>query len=124
MTTTEAFYFTLEKVNELKSNEIDIEIKPSNNRKDVGIIEKYNGPERISPELWCHVSFTFKDNASADKILKTANYLGMCGISFDTGGMSGGRDWELDWSFKYTKGKENIEWINRGEELENILKFL
>ena len=47
--------------------------------------------------------------------------MNLLGITFDTGGSKGLRDWELDWSFKYT-GEENYKMIQAREELEDDIE--
>lgn len=86
MTTLEAYEFTLEKIDELKKDDIHVIIKPSKSRNSKIITNKYNGPERISPDKWIHITFLFLEGDQATKILEMANYLMMCGIYFDTGG--------------------------------------
>ncbi len=47
----------------------------------------------------------------------------MCGITFDLGGWHGFRDWELDWSFRYT-GKEDQAWREAKDEVEDKIHRL
>jgi len=125
-TSTEAFYFAMSKINELREEGIEVTMKPSISRNNKDIIEKYkkqdSGKERIPTNLWYHISFKIIDGEDAHKIQEMKRYLGMCGIGFDTGGWSEGRDWEFDWSFKYVKGEENWEWIDAGDKLEDMIK--
>lgn len=119
MTPTDAYYFAMTKVNELKEAGIEVVVKPTKNNEDT--IKKYNKSERIPPELWNHVTFKVSDDTQSQKVMEAANYLGMCGISFDSGGCSGCRDWELDWSFNYKKGEENWEWRGAREDVEDMI---
>jgi hypothetical protein len=68
-----------------------------------------------------HVSFKIKSENDGVKIHEMANYLGLCGICFDTGGCSVCRDWELDWSFRYVKGDEDWEWREARERVEEFI---
>ena len=120
MTPIEAFGLTFSKVKELEESGIKLTVKPSKSRTNPETVKKYNQPDRIPPVYWINVSFTIENNAQAMKIHETANYLGMCGIRFDTGGWSKGRDWELDWSFKYT-GKEDEDWRDAREDVEDMI---
>ena len=121
MTPTDAYYFAMSKVKELREYGIEITIKPSKSRDNEDIVKKYNKPDRISPELWNHVSFKILDDAQSQKVMEMGNYLGMCGISYDTGGCVSCRDWEFDWSFRYRKGEENWEWRDIREEVEDMI---
>ena len=121
MTPLEAFELTIEKIKELQKNGIEIEITPSISREFEDTIRKYKGkPGRIDPEHWVNVAFRTTDKSEMIKINELANYLGLVGVSFDTGGYLGYREWELDWSFKYT-GKENEEWREARQTMEDII---
>ena len=121
MTPTEAYYFTMSKVDELKDSGIEVLIKPSNTKNNQEMIKKYNQPGRTPPELWNHISFKVSDKQQSKKIFDMANYLGLCGISFDTGGCIGQRDWELDWSFRFKKGEEDWDLRDARDEVEDML---
>jgi len=124
MNTLEAYDFTLEKIKELETHEIKVHFKESNSRNSKDCIKKYSGSERISPDKWYHVEMSFDNEFQLNKMIEMQRYLSMCGISFDTGGMSGFRDWELDWSFKYTEGKENWTHIDQIDVMEDIISQL
>lgn len=121
MNPLEAFYFTMQKVKELKESGITVSVNPTKSRTDKELAKKYDKPERISAEHWVNVSFKVENKEQALKIHETANYLGLCGIRFDTGGSSNCRDWELDWSFSYKKGEEDWEWRDAREEVEDMI---
>jgi len=101
MTANEAYELTLRTVSSLKSAGIRITITPSRSRTDPKLIAKYNQPERVAPDKWVNVSFLTQTQSEAQLIHEKARNLGRLGIMFDTGGDSGQRDWELDWSFAY-----------------------
>jgi hypothetical protein len=117
----DAYYFAMTKINELRKDGIEVAIKPTKSRNNKDVVRKYNRSDRIPPELWNHISFKISDTVQAQKIMKMANYLGMCGITYDTGGCAECRDWEFDWSFSYKEGEENWEWRNRREEVEDMI---
>ena len=121
MTVIEAYNFTMQKVNELKDSGIEVIMKPTRSRDNPDTVAKYNKPDRIPPELWYHVTFKIIDANATQKVHEAVNYLGMCGIGFDTGGWKDGRDWELDWSFTYHKGEE--DWVARDarDEVEDMI---
>ena len=121
MTTIEAYRFAMIKVNELKESGIQVIIKPSQSRDNKEIIKKYDKPDRISSELWNHITFENLNTIQAQKIMEIGNYLGMCGITFDTGGFIGHRDWEFDWSFSYKQGEENWQWRDAREDMEDMI---
>lgn len=102
MTANEACELTMQIVTSLGSAGIKITITPSSSRSDSEMIQKYNQPERVSPDKWITVSFLTKTQSEVQLIHKKARNLGRLGIMFDTGGAPNGqRDWELDWSFAY-----------------------
>lgn len=125
MTPIEAHEFTLQKIEELKSKGIEVTMRPSRSRNNPDTVAKYNRPERVPPDRWFHVTLFPKNTEDSRLIYEASNYLGLAGISFDTGAGCGGRDWELDWSFKYTvkedeKAREGREILN---DLINDLGF-
>ena len=63
-------------------------------------IDKYaNRPDRLDPEDWYHVEIKVDTKEQCDAVYEAASKLCKMGIGFDTGGCTGIRDWELDWSF-------------------------
>jgi len=121
MTTIEAYNLTLDKINELRESGINVSMKPSRSRDNRELEQKYSGEDRIPSKLWYFVTFEIKNSEQARKIMEAGNYLGMCGIRFDTGGMGNIRDWEIDWSFSYSAGEDNYEWILAREDVEDII---
>ena len=127
MITNEAHDFTLGKVNELKEIGIDVIIKPydfSKHSDKDDLIKEFTEDIRTLSHKWCNVSFKIENKFQSQKIHEMANYLGMCGIAFDTGGCCGCRYWELDWSFKYIPGEENEEWRAAREGVEDTINDL
>ena len=124
MNTIEAFYFAMTKINELKEQGIGVEITPYNfidKKHKAELLKEYSKEENIPHEKWCGVNFRVNNDADAKKISEVGNYLGMCGMSFDTGGCANNRDWEFDWSFSYVKGSENWEWKEAREVVEDLI---
>ena len=66
-TPIEAYNFTIEKIEKLRESGIKVIMKPSKSRENKDVVEKYNRPERIPPELWMFVSFKIKDKARGDQ---------------------------------------------------------
>ena len=102
MNILEAYELTLQKVEELKTQGIEVRIKPTNSQT----VEKEN---RLPKDKWINVKFFEVAGEELDKVFKAGEELLEQGISFDTGygfGPGGGRDWELDWSFHITNNKE------------------
>jgi len=118
MTPIEAYNLTLEKIEELKKDGVKVQSKPPKSSTDSNAAEN---PDGIPPKNWIHVSFKNLSEGQILKVHETANYLGMCGIRFDTGGCCDGRDWELDWSFQYT-GEEDEQWREAREDVEELIK--
>lgn len=122
MTPTEAYEFAMESVYDLKKKGgIKVTIVPSKSKQNQETVSKYNLIDRIPPELWIHITFKFETNEERIKIFEMGSYLGLCGISFDTGGCCNSRDWEFDWSFKYKEGDENWDKRNAREDLEDTI---
>ncbi len=121
-TTEDAYYFTISKLKEFKSEGIKINIKHCKSAGDIKMVQKYNLPGRVAPEHWVNVNLVYKNGKQRNLIISARKHLGMCGISFDTGGCRNTRDWELDWSFKYERGKEAWDWLNATEEVEEIIQ--
>jgi hypothetical protein len=120
MTIIEAHEFAMQKVEELRAKGIEVTVKPSRSRNIESTLAKYgNRPDRVPPDRWFHVTFRAKDAEEARLVFEASNYLGLAGMSFDTGGGMGGRDWELDWSFKYTVKED--EKAREGREIVNDL---
>ena len=118
LTIKKALEITFEKLGEIKEKGIEVNMTPSRSRSIEDTVEKYgNKPRRLKPSYWFHTEFKVNDGDESDEIYKAACELGDLGIGFDTGGCSGIRDWELDWSFhtndpsKYNSnaGKDVVE---------------
>lgn len=99
MTTTEAYDLAMQTVLDLKASGIKTTIKPSKCRNDADTVAEYNRPGRVAPDKWVNVSFYPRATGDSQRIAEAADKLGQLGIQFDTGGMAGQRDWELDRSF-------------------------
>jgi hypothetical protein len=69
------------------------------------------------------VTFKTEDPAIMEFIYKRVNELADLGITFDTGGCQGQRDWELDWSFKYTGVPDPLA-VEARSAVEHMLRTL
>lgn len=110
MNIEDAYILALEKVAKLESQGIEVLRRPSAGKHNE------NALGNIPRELWLIVTFKFATKKKAILISEALDYLGLIGISFDTSGCCGERDWSLDWSFNYqtvdTEGwKEAREWM-------------
>lgn len=121
MTANEAYELTMQAVTSLESAGIKITITPSRSRTDPELIAKYNQPERVAPDKWVTVSFFPQTQSEAQLIHKKARNLGRLGIMFDTGGDSGQRDWELDWSFAY-RGNPDFDKEESKQAVEDLIQ--
>ena len=119
MKTKEAYELTLRKVQKLKDSGIKCTINPYSGESIKELSIRYNEVSRIKSDKWISVNFSNLDKGQSLKVHEVANYLGMCGITFDIGGTADTRAWELDWSFEYT-GKEDEERRDARDEVENI----
>jgi len=120
MTIIDAYYFVFEIIEELKKDGIKISVEPTPNNELTDYSNKKQ--DRLPPKFWKQVKFTISNDKQAKKIQETANYLGVCGISFDTGGSEYVREWEIDFSFRYDKNNDNWDWKKRREDVEDIIK--
>ena len=121
MTTDEAYEEAVAAVQEFREAGIPVVITPSRSREDPEIVKRYSGPERISPDKWISVSFSAESGEHVKLVHEKARYLGWLGIVFDTGGGFGSRDWELDWSFKYT-GQPDGDAEEARDIVENMIQ--
>ena len=124
MTPIEAYELTLSKIGELKQEGIKVKITPSRSREDEEIVKEFDGHfQRIPADKWLHVSFESLTIEQANIVNGISTELGTMGIRFDTGGFGTERDWELDWSFKFT-GEDEKEWKESKNEVEEMIKVL
>lgn len=117
----EAYGRVMSTVDELRSFGLRTVVKPSRSCCNPEIVEKYKGPDRLTPNKWVHVSFFPDTDEQRTAIAEAARSLGWSGIFFDVGGCAGQRDWELDWSFHCT-GIPDGEKERDREDLESIIK--
>jgi hypothetical protein len=113
----DAYYLTLGKVFELyMEKNINVTIKTSRSAEIEKICEKYKdgcNKDILPSDKWVHVEFHGTD---LNKVHYIKKELAKYGIRFDTGGScDGGRDWELDWSFRL----EDYD-VSTSEMLDNV----
>lgn len=99
MNVIEAYNYVMEELNLLKSNGIVIKETPSKSRNSKEIISEYSGENRIPSDKWIHVELQYDSSEDLDQIYESLTRIRNEDIHFDTGGWTGFRDWELDWSF-------------------------
>jgi len=125
MTLEEAYEIAKDKVQELKDSGITVIVAESKSRGNEKMTSKYSGPDHLPTSEWYHVTFINLDDEQAQQIFEVANYLGMCGIKFDTGGMVKMRDWEFDWSFKLIEDEDDLnDWIEGREKIEELIESM
>jgi hypothetical protein len=109
MTPDEGYAEAMSLVEELKNMGIRVEVvnwlARSKDRPDyiAEMKAKYNGPDRVAPEKWVNVHFYPISDEQSAAVRDRQRKLGWLGIGFDSGGMAGQRDWEMDWSFRVTE---------------------
>lgn len=124
MTINEAHDAALNAVIQLAREGIEVRIKPSNGRNISSTVEKYgNREDRVTPDKWFNVTFTVDTPDTANAVRD--KYISLCkkGITFDTGGCFGYRDWELDWSLEYV-GTADGETEDRYDLVESLINKL
>lgn len=124
MTTNEAYDYAMAVAKEIEATGVAVTIKPSRSRNNPETIQKYSGPERVLPDRWMHVTFYPTTDEQRDLILQKQKALGWKGIGFDSGGGCGGRDWELDWSFRYREGEIDANHEVAMDTCEDIIRKL
>jgi hypothetical protein len=100
-TAVDAYDLAMHWIENLRQLGVRIEIKPSKSRMDAECVAKYSGPERVSTDKWVHVHFFPTTHEQKQALFEAQAALNLLGIYFDTGGFTGQRDWELDWSFRF-----------------------
>lgn len=116
----EAYLLTHQTVDMIEKSGIKVDRVPPRSRNNKRLVEKYNRPDRLPPEKWFHVTFYPKSPKEAETVFDAAQEMAKYGISFDTGGCRGERDWELDWSFRVNDGPDD-DMIKARSEVEEII---
>lgn len=120
----QAFDYMLGVVEKIKNKGISVTInqwykEDEKSEHQDHCIKQYNGDECASYLKWCNICFTPKTKEECDLIFYTQKALGWLGISFDSGGGMGSRDWQTDWPFKYNPDQiynnenrdESLDWL-------------
>lgn len=122
---TEAFEHVILVLKKLQEVGVQVTLKPSNSRESATAKEKYgNDPQRIPVDRWQHATLEAQSDEHRKQIFAEQHNLGVLGISFNTGGGAGYRDWELDWSFKYTGVEDKSRAVAQEAVEEMITKDL
>ena len=117
-----AYDYAMQVLEELKKSGVKVKIiVPGRVSKGEyqDTVERYHPPERLHVDKWRHVEL-FPTKGQIDLVHNAVTKLFEFGITFDTGGgCDGGRDWEMDWSFKYKKEKDMapLKSLQENEEL-------
>lgn len=123
MNINEAYVYVMEMIDDIEKEGIKVtKVWPRSATKPDFIEEYGNREDRLSPDLWRHVTFYPKTNEEHEFIFEKAKSLGWLKIGFDTGCGCGGRDWEIDWSFHIMEGEDvadREEAMNAVEDLAN-----
>ena len=121
-----AYYYVMEVIEELKKSGVKVEmVIPRRVRegKYHDTVKKYHPPERLPVDKWRHVEL-FPTKEQVELVHDAVTKLFEFGITFDTGGgCEGGRDWEMDWSFKYTEKPDGIA-LAQLEQSEELIQKL
>lgn len=125
----EAYELVMEKVFELKESGVDVVITPYDwasrtpQEKEAARLNFINYKSILPIDKWSSISLTYENEIERELIQDTGNYLAMVGICFDCGGCGTSRDWEIDWSFRYT-GKEEPQHIEARNNCEESILTL
>jgi hypothetical protein len=117
-----AYDYAMGVLEELKKSGVKVEMvipKRVSKGEYHDTVKKYHPPERLPVEKWRHVEL-FPKKRQVELVHDAVTKLFEFGITFDTGGgCGGGRDWEMDWSFKYNEEKDiaSLESLQENEEL-------
>ena len=121
MTTDEAYAEVMKAVKDIEKAGVVVEITPTKQGDDPKLVARHSGPEHVSPDKWVSVEFLPKTDAHLELIHRKAKELGWLGIGFDTSGAVGCRDWQVDWSFQYTRRPDGDREASR-DEVEDMLQ--
>ena len=99
MPSDEMYDKVMKVVEELRSSGIKVTVTPSACRDNADLIARYADRGRPDPSKWVHVTFDCDTDEQIHRVGCALGELRAQGIRFDTGGIGGTRDWELDWSF-------------------------
>lgn len=110
----EAYQRTLDAVNDLREAGVIVKIRASKSPK------KQEDEDPLPRGKWVIIEFFLKNHEEAHTIRKKANELGWAGITFDTSGHLGQRQWEIDWSFRLGDTPDG-EWEAAGDDLEKMI---
>ena len=116
MTPIEAYNITMNEIKSLSEDDFIITFKTSIAIDNTKLIEMYRNVNGTIPHnLWKSVNIKSK-NGDYTKIWELQEKIYEFGVSFDTG-FGDGRDFELDWSFRYDKknDKRLIKFIGINE---------
>ncbi len=119
-----AYDYAMGVLEELKESGVKVEmIVPRRVRegKYHDSVKKYHPPERLHVDKWRHVEL-FPTKEQIDLVHDAVTKLFEFGITFDTGGgCDGGRDWEMDWSFRY-KPEKDLASLKSLQECEELIR--
>ncbi len=117
----QAYHVTMSSIERARDLGIQVDIKECVSRNNTEMVSQWNTPDRLPPDKWVNVTFNIVNQNQANLIYAMLHELSSVGIMFDSGGGTGKRDWELDWSF-HLGSTENIERHNILVEVEELIK--
>lgn len=100
MTLDEAYELTMQAVEELRRAGVEVIKEPSRSRPRESTVKKPGAnPDGLPTDKWIHIKFKTIEPELVRMIHAKMKALGWKGICFDSSGVAGERDWDLDWSF-------------------------
>jgi hypothetical protein len=121
MTPDEGYALTMSLIEEIKAAGCRVASYPARSRLDADCVAKYSGPDRVEAAKWIKVVFMPTSPHQIQMIREAAEKLAWNGITFDTGGGCGQRDWELDWSFS-VKSQPDQDHADRANLVDDLIK--
>ena len=95
-------------LNSLQEQGLKVKITPSHSAGVTSLVEK-----------WAHVSISNSNEDEAALVFQKQKELIKMGVAFDSGGCSGLRDWEIDWSLRVESDADSH--LQRCAEVENLI---
>ncbi len=109
----EAYDRTLAAAEDLHASGMELCVAPSKS-------DSLEAGDQLPRQMWVNINFSPKDKGQVRAITDQANKLGELGITFDTGGSVGNREWSIDWSFR-VQDHPDREWDVARTEMEDMI---
>lgn len=118
-TVEDAYAEAMASVEKLRQSGIALTLVVPKSASNPETISKF--ADRLPLDKWRHVTFFPSTQIDSDEIQSEHRRLIDLGIGFDSGGGSGERDWELDWSLRLIPPSDPDQ-VDRVARVDDLLK--